>query len=208
MKKAKIEKGLKTSIWAHIFSKTRNLSSRWRKCLISLKNGLYGQIPIALVEHTFALIAALSILVGCGTVKSIPIETRVEYHIIDSVRIEVRDSVRIFDKSRQKDYGKLTDTLDIQGKRSSMRAWADTTNMVIGGELTEFPSEERIRIVYKDRVEVRDSIVLKEVPIPVEIEKEVRYVPWIYKVLSAIGLLGIGIFAALIAKKIKIPTLF
>lgn len=54
--------------------------------------------------------------------------------------------------------------------------------------------------VYKDRIVTKDSIVTKEVPVPVEVEKVVKVVPWIYRVLSVIGLLALCVAAAVALK--------
>jgi hypothetical protein len=83
-----------------------------------------------------------------------------------------------------------------------MSAYADTTNFTIKGELNEDPFVEKI--VYRDRWKFRDSLVYKEVPKEVPVEKIVKVVPWYMKALSFIGTIAIIAFAIFIAVKLKI----
>lgn len=145
-----------------------------------------------------------AILGSCGQIKHLPTETTTEIHYVDSVRYEIRDSIRIIERSRWKDYGGLLDTLRIRGNRSEMKAWTDTTNNILNGSLEEDPQEEKQRIIYRDRWKTKDSLVYVEKPVPVEVTKEVIKVPWIYKVLSAVGLLSIlGIALWALWKKLR-----
>lgn len=128
---------------------------------------------------------------SCGAIKEVPVETNVETHYIDSIRWEIKDSVRITEATRYRDMAWLGDSLKIQGARSRMWAVADTTREALIGGLEEDRVEEKTRIVYKDRWKVRDSIVFKEIPKIVEKPVETIKIPWIYKVLSAVGLLSI-----------------
>lgn len=127
---------------------------------------------------------------GCKTVY-VPIETGTTVNVKDSVRWEIKDSVRITEATRYRDMAWLGDSLKIEGARSRMWAVADTTREALIGGLEEDRVEEKTRIVYKDRWKVRDSIVFKEIPKIVEKPVEVIKIPWIYKVLSAVGLLSI-----------------
>lgn len=168
----------------------RNISKKSFKSLYGLKKCLYGAVLM------------LSLSVGCKTIQYVPIETGTTVHIKDSVALHIKDSVRVIEKSVYKDYAGLLDTLSISSPKASMRAWADTSRNLIAGELKTEPIEEKTKIVYKDRVEYRDSLVYKEVPVPVEVEKEVKYVPWYHRVLSGIGLISILILLGFVCFKI------
>ena len=139
------------------------------------------------------LIILTAILIGgCSVIKPVPVNTDTHVETKDSTIIHYIDSVRITEATRYKDLGWLGDTLNIEGTRSRMWAYADTTKEVIVGGLEEDKVEEKTRIVYKDRVEYRDSVVTKEVPVPVEVVKTVhpkyeKYM-WIYIVLSLVGI--------------------
>ena len=120
--------------------------------------------------------AAASFLIfaaGCGTIKPVPVESNTEVHIKDSTVIHLVDSIRITEATRYKDMAWLGDTLKIEGSRSRMWAYADTTREAVLGGLEEDKVEEKIRIVYRDRVVAKDSLVYQEIPVPVEVIKEV-----------------------------------
>ena len=118
------------------------------------------------------------LLVSCATPAHLPSE---QVHIKDSTVVNYIDSTVIHHKTRYKDFGGLLDTLKIDGERSKMRAWTDTTRNIIAGSLEE--AEMKERIVYKDRLVYRDSVHIKEVP--VEVEKIVEVVPkWSWYTLA------------------------
>ena len=145
----------------------------------------------AIVAKTSAICGAIIILLaGCKTIYvPVPATTSTTVNVKDSTVWNIKDSVRITEKSRYKDYGDLLKTLKIDGNRSHMTAWIDTTKNIINGELIEDPVKEKTRIEYRDKYIYKDSIQLVEKPIPIEVPVEVKYVPNVYKILSAIGLL-------------------
>lgn len=142
----------------------------------------------SILSHFCALLGAVMIVVGCGQIKYVPVETTTQVEVKDSTVFHIKDSVRIIERSRWKDYGGLLDTLRIRGNRSEMRAWADTTNNIINGSLEEDPQEEKTRIIYKDRWKTRDSLVFKEVPVEVPVEKEVRIIPKFWRIMGILGI--------------------
>ena len=136
-----------------------------------------------------ALIVACGLAVAsCGQIKYVPVETNTEVNIKDSLVINIKDSVRITERSVYKDYAGLLDTLRIKNDRASMTAWADTTHNLINGTLETEPQEEKTRIVYKDKIVYKDSIRTKEVPVPVEVIKEKKIYPKWMVILSILGI--------------------
>ena len=157
-----------------------------------------------------SLIAAVGLVWGsCGPTQHLPSnpvgKDSTAVHYIDSVRWNIIDSVRITERSRYKDFTGLLDTLKIDDEagRASMRAWNDTTKGILSGSLKVEPTKEKTKIVYREKIQYRDSIKIKEVPVPYEVEKKVKYIPWIYKVLSVIGLIWIVILLIKLIVKIK-----
>ena len=149
-----------------------------------------------------ALLVAFS-AASCKTVY-VPLESNVETHYVDSVRWEIRDSIRITERSRYKDWTGLLDTLSISSARSHMRAWTDTTRNILAGELTEEPLEEKTRIVYRDREVLKDTTIYQQVPVEVEVVKSV--VPrWSWWSL-AINILGLILLCLFIYLKVKSPV--
>ncbi len=158
----------------------KKISKRQRKSPYGLRRWQSG-------AATLLLAAALS-FGGCKTIQYVPIRTDTQVEVKDSTVFHIKDSVRITERSRWKDYGGLLDTLKIRGNRSEMRAWTDTTNNILNGSLEEDPQEEKTRIVYRDRWKTRDSLVFKEVPVPVEVTKEVKVIPKFWRVTGIFGI--------------------
>lgn len=151
------------------------------------------------------LIAALAIG-GCAVIKPVPIETGTTVHVIDSVAIHYLDSIRIYEATRYKEMGWLTDTARIKSSRGNI-AWAvaDTAGERLTLGLEEAPFEEKTRIVYKDKIVYKDSIRFEEKPVPVEIVKEKKVYPkWmiILSLLGVVSTLVLGFVGYLKIKKI------
>lgn len=140
---------------------------------------------------------------GCKTVY-VPLETGTTVNVKDSIRWEIKDSVRITEATRYRDMAWLGDSLKIEGARSRMWAVADTAREALIGGLEEDRVEEKTRIVYKDRWKVRDSIVFKE--FPKIVEKPVRFIPrwtWYSLILNfiLIALMGLWIYVKFYLKR-------
>ena len=112
-------------------------------------------------------------LVSCR-VQYIPVE-HTEY-------VTVRDSIYLRDTTIQykvereyvKDYTGLLDTLQMETSYSSFAAWLDTSAAKLSGIAQNKEKIVDIPVQVKEKVTVRDSIVYKEVPVPVEVEKVVH----------------------------------
>lgn len=148
------------------------------------------------------IVTALALITSCRTIQYVPVETNTDVHVKDSVVWNIKDSVRITERSVYKDYTGLLDTLRISNDRASMTAWADTTRNLINGTLETEPQEEKTKIIYKDRWNTRDSLVYKEVPVevPVEVVKEV--VPKFWRVMGVFGIICLVILLTLAGWKI------
>lgn len=147
-----------------------------------------------------ALIAAFSIFVGCGTVKTVVVEgkTEVKTHYVDSVRWDVRDSVIYIEKSVFKDYAGYLDTLRLEGSSGTVaKAWNDTSYHIITGTLEEQPRVLReTKIEYRDRLVERRDTTYIEKPIPYEVEVIKKKIPrwvWFSLGLNLITIIGIAL---------------
>lgn len=161
------------------------------------------------IEHLWrwsplvVLLVAVGLLCGsCGATHTIPIETTTEVHYIDSVRYEIRDSIRIIERNRWKDYGGLLDTVRIRGNHSEATAYMDTTRNIINAELEESPREEKTRIIYRDRWKTRDSLVFQDRPVPYEITKEVKIIPKFWIITGVFGIICLVLLFTFIGLKI------
>jgi len=155
---------------------------------------------------TFLLIFFL-ILASCKTIQYVPVETIKEVHVKDSVYV-TDTLVRIeLEKARLSDFVDVGDTLVLQTDLSRSTAFLDTTAGKLKGTLENIKPYVEKPIPVQHKIEYRDTIITKEVPVPVEVEKKVVVVPWIYKVLSVIGLLALCV-AAVVALKAYIGKAF
>lgn len=148
------------------------------------KNGLYGQV-IAQLVFMAALMIGIS---SCSTIKYVPTQTKVETitNYVDSVRVEVRDSVVIIPREVYHTYGELLDTLKMETKYAKAIAYVDSTHHILNGHMeSKADVEIRTRTEYKDRiVEKTDTLRVYE-EIPVEVTKEVEVVPkWAWWLLA------------------------
>ena len=127
------------------------------------------------------------LLPSCKTIY-VPVGTETSTNVKDSTVLHIVDSVRYTERSRYKDYGDLLNVLEIDGKRSHMRSWVDTTKNVLNGELTEDPIEEHTKIVWRDREVLKDTTIYKEIPVEKEVEKVVKVVPKFWRVSGILGI--------------------
>ena len=139
---------------------------------------------------------------SCKTVY-LPSNSSTEVNIKDSTVLNIKDSIRITERSRYKDYGKLLDTLKVDGQRSHSKSWIDTTLNIINSELVEDPVEERTKVIYRDRWKTKDSLVYIEKPIPVEVKEEVEVYPRFLVILSILGVLSTCVFGVISYFKLK-----
>lgn len=117
------------------------------------------------------IIILLVILFGCSAPRPTTV-VHTEY-------VTVRDSVYFRDTTVQykiekeyvKDYTGLLDTLVLGTGYADARAWVDTSRAVLAGEIKNKEKALNIPVQVKEKVTVRDSIVYKDVPVPVEVVK-------------------------------------
>lgn len=145
-----------------------------------------------LKNTTFLLIAVVStvLTVGCKTIQYVPVETIKEVHIKDSVYF--RDTlVRVeLEKARLADFVDLGDTLVLQTDLARSTAFLDSASGKLKGTLENIKRYAEKNVPLKEKVVYKDSVVTKEVPVPVEVEKVVKVVPWFFRVCTVIGLLA------------------
>lgn len=124
----------------------------------------------------------------------------------DSISVERRDSViykvdtlRIpVPVETVKEVVPPMDTLRMETSVAEAKVWADTSTKTLKGELKNKKTElAATQVVYKEKTVYRDSLITKEIPVPVEVEKEVKYVPWPVKMLAYLG--GISLVIIILA---------
>lgn len=157
------------------------------------------------LKNTFLLtVAAVSIIfTGCKTIQYVPVKEYVQVAVHDTTKIHVTDTlVKIPDVSVS-DFIDLTDTLRMTATFAKAEAWLDSTAMVLKGRLVQ-AGKLPVQIVERERLVYRDSIQRVEVPVPVEVEKRVPYVPFFWKLFSVIGILATAVVTVLILRKFHV----
>lgn len=128
-------------------------------------------------------------MVACSTIKYVP--TNSNTNIKDSVVVNVIDSIRIIPVEVVKDIVPQYDTLHLETSLAKSIAYVDTTNHILRGSI-ENKNDIVYRIKYKDRIVYKDSISVKEVPIPVDkiVYKHYWYEKYliIFSILCLIGI--------------------
>ena len=160
-----------------------------KNCLKWLKNALYVAISVLVLN-------------ACGNVKPIPIKYETIYTYKDSVNYRDSTIYHHLYKEYYKDYTGLLDTLYLETSYSQGKAYVDTTAKALKGELENKDIDIPIKIKWKEKIVNRDSIVYKEVPVPVE--KPVRYVPKIYKCSLVFSIGFLLVFILFLLKKFGI----
>lgn len=155
----------------------------WRKSILALFLGLF--------------------LVGCKTIQYVPVKEYVQVAVHDTTKIHVTDTlVKIPDVSVS-DFIDITDTLRMTATFAKAEAWLDSTAMVLKGRLVQ-AGKLTVQIVERERLVYRDSIQRVEVPVPVEVEKKIPYVPFFWKLFSVIGILATAVATVLILRKFHV----
>lgn len=142
-----------------------------------------------LIRRLLVFSAAIVIVFsGCKTIQYVPIETVKEIHIKDSVYF--RDTlIRIeLEKARLSDFCDVNDTLVLQTDLARSTAFLDTTSGKLRGTLENIKKEAVQNVPLKEKIVYKDSIVTKEISVPVEVTKEVIKIPLFYKIFAVIGL--------------------
>lgn len=130
-------------------------------------------------------------LLGCRTLKEIPVETKIIYEYRDSTRI--KDSTVVIPVERIVDVVPVYDSLKMETSMAKVTAWVDTTTHTLKGNL-ENKQGVVYKTIYKDRIVTKDSLVFRDIPVAVETIKTIhpRYEPflWLYALISLLlGLL-------------------
>jgi hypothetical protein len=161
------------------------------------------------------LVASISCLVGCGSLKQIPITNNSNTVIRDSLII--RDSTRLVDsivyvelpREKVMEIISQIDTSYLETSIAQSVAYVDTNSLMIVHSLENKDTVLQERVVYKDRyitetkTVYRDSIQIKEIPVEVEVEKTVY--PKTYWWLLGFFVIVVGIFIVRLYLKFKKP---
>lgn len=124
----------------------------------------------------YLYIVAAFLLVGCATVKEVPVNT----HQIDSVRVEkvveYRDTTIYVEVPHEviKEVVPELDTLFMENRVAASTTFLDTTTRTLRGELKTKPTKLPQPVKLPETTEKEEVIkeIIKEVPVRVEVEKK------------------------------------
>lgn len=184
----------------------KTLSQAWWTQVSSfLRKLLYGEMGAL-----YGAIVAIFLLGGCKTIQYVPIKGDTEVVYKDSV-ITRLDTLYLYRKEieRVRDFTGLLDTLRLETKGARATAYIDTSTSpaLLKGTLEDKNVPMEVVVPTKEEYHLKDSSTHQQIPIPTVITevKEVKYVPWIYKLLSSIGL--ITLVTVMISLGIKVYKL-
>ena len=128
----------------------------------------------------FLFILFLLSFIGCSTTRYATV-SGVEKEVTnykDSIRI--RDSIVVIPVEKIVDVVPVYDTLKMETTQAKAKAYVDTTLHLLRGSIeNKDKAKAEVREVVKF-VERIDTVYVEK-PVPYEVEKQVRYVPAIYK---------------------------
>ena len=140
------------------------------------------------MKRIMIMLTSLLSLVSCSTVKYVPISDSENIHKVDSTIIQYRDTTIFVEVPVEvvKEVVPQLDTLYMETSLSHSTSYLDTTTRTLKGELKNKiePIEKIVYLPSKEHIVYRDSVVTKEVPVEVQIEK--KHIPqWVW--YSVIG---------------------
>ena len=144
----------------------------------------------------FCVLTALVFTACSPKIVYVPTSTDTHIEYRDSVIYKV-DTLKInVPVETVKEVVPPRDTLKMDTSVAEARAWVDTTTNTLKGEMKNKKTAlSQPQVVYKEKIQYRDSLITKEVPVPVEVEKKVPYVPLFWKIMSVIGILALAYIA-------------
>ena len=142
-------------------------------------------------------IVGVMMTVSCSTVKYVPISDSENIHKVDSTIIQYRDTTIFIEVPVEvvKEVVPQLDTLFMETSLAESTSYLDTTTRTLKGELKNKiePIEKIVYLPSKEHIVYRDSIITKEVPVEVQIEK--KHIPqwvWYSVIFNVIVLCYIG----------------
>ena len=147
----------------------------------------------------YFVLVAVFFTAGCKTIQYVPIEHTEYVHIKDSVYF--RDTTVQYQIEKEYIEKYAQDTLRLETAYSNFVAFTDTTVGKLSGKAWNKSKTVEIPAQFKEKIVYKDSLVYQDKPVPVEVEKVVKVVPWYAKILSGLGILFLVLSALWAGKK-------
>lgn len=123
------------------------------------------------------VILSLLLLVGCGNIRYIETKEQTITHYVDSIAWHDSTIYHHIYHEHYKDYTGPKDTLNLETTYSRFKAWNDSTSNTLKGEAVNKEDSIPVKIKWKEKVIQKDSLIYVEKPVPVEVEKKIKYIP-------------------------------
>ena len=142
----------------------------------------------------------LLVFTACKTIQYVPVKERVEVAVHDTTYLHKTDTLVQIPETTIADYINVADTLRLEAPYAVASAWVDSTLGILKGRLVQ-GGKLPVQIVERERVVYKDSISYQEKPVPVEVEKIKKVVPFFWKFFSVIGILSVAAVALYLGLK-------
>ena len=149
---------------------------------------------ISFIFNCFLSLFLFVIFFSCSPLHQVVTETR--YNIVDSTVINRIDSVVVTPIYEVKDVVPEYDTLHLSTDLAEAQAYVDTTIHILKGSIKN-KKEQQVKYIYRDRIQVKDSIITEQIPVYVD---KIQYKH--YKYEKYLWIVCIGLFVFLFIKYI------
>ena len=158
-----------------------------------MRNRFYSSVTI--------LTLTILMLTGCGAAQLLPTTTTQVVTVVKDSLVIHQDTVKVpVPVERYVDVVPAYDTLRLETTLAKSEAYVDTLTHTLKGNLEHKPGAITTDVKYLERirVEYRDSLVTKEVPVEVEVVKTVTPKwAWRLVIFNVLVLLVCGVLAYL-----------
>lgn len=154
------------------------------------------------MRRLIPIVTAVLLLVACKTVY-VPVEHRVEVAVHDTTVLHHIDTLVKVPEFHISDIASLQDTLRLEASVATATAWVDTASLSLKGRLDQNGSLP-VKVLWKERIVYRDSVAYQEKPVPYEVVKRERYVPWFYRLFAVIGIASLAVAVFWILRRFKV----
>ncbi len=153
-----------------------------------------------------AIVSILIFLTSCSCFKNVP---REEIHYVqkDSTILKIVDSIRYIPVERYVDIVHTYDTLKLETSLAQAEAFVDTNTHTLKGKIENKKGLEKCVKIIEKYVEKCDTIYAK-VPVTVEVEKPVKYIPNFFWGTLVYAVLLTLLFAVKIYMKFRKSKIF
>ena len=148
-------------------------------------------------------ILSIFLLVSCGCLHHLPPSENI-VNVKDSVRIEIRDSINWIPKEKIVNITLPNQESNLETSLAKSQAYTDSLGFLHHN--LENKEGVKTKYIYKDRIQYRDSIQIKEVPYLVE--KPVKHIPKFFWGTLVYAVLVSLLFAVKIYLKFRKSKIF